>query len=250
MTTMPGLLVIGTDTGVGKTVVACGLARALLLRGVKVGVMKPVASGALRTHAGLVSEDARLLREAARAQYPMEWLNPVALEPPLAPVPAARLSGATVSLAAVEQAFRRIRAEHEVVIVEGIGGLLVPLVRGVTIAELGRRWGLTAVAVARTTLGTVNHTLLTIESARRRGLTVLGVVFNRAQGGPLGDDEMTGPAEVAAESGVADLGCLPRMDTSGGLDFDVLAAACERHLRVGTILSALRGTPGSDPSHP
>jgi len=238
--TVSGLFITGTDTGVGKTLVACALARALRNRGIDVGVMKPVASGAVERDGRLVSEDALMLREAARVEDPPDLVNPVLLGPALAPTAAAARSGARVDLEQINAAFRQLSDAHEVVLVEGIGGLLVPLIRGYAVAELASRFRLPLLLVARTRLGTINHTLLTLEAARRRSLPVAGVVFNRTDRGPVGEDELTGPPEIAAETGVADLGVFPRLETPDPPDFGLLAQACEQHVRVDTILSAIR----------
>ena len=233
------LLVTGTDTGVGKTLICCALARALRNRGMDVGVMKPVASGAVVDGDARISEDAALLQQAAQVDDPLDEICPVLIGPPLAPIPAAEMEGVRVRMDHVRRSFSRLAQEHEFLIVEGIGGLLVPLVRGLTVADLAGELNLPILIVARSKLGTINHTLLTIEAARARNLSVVGVVFNRLGSGPLGDDERTGPAEVVAESGVVDLGLFPWHGQSGPPDFARLAEACEEHLRVDTILSAV-----------
>jgi dethiobiotin synthetase len=233
---MKGLLVTGTDTGVGKTLVACGLARLMRRRGLNVGVMKPVASGASGSDAAIVSQDAVLLKEAAEVEDPLSDVNPIALGPPLAPVPAAEMSASVVDLDRVEAACERLSRLHACMVVEGIGGLLVPLTRGVTVADLANRFALGVLIVSRTTLGTVNHTLLTIEAARRRRLRILGVIFNRLQSGTLGEDEVTGPQEVAKESGVPILGLIPHLGLDVRSDFDMLAETCAQHLQLDTIM--------------
>ena len=239
---MAGVLITGTDTGIGKTLISCALARCFRDRGIDVGVMKPVASGGVRTADGLASEDAVLLCEAARVDDPLDRINPVVLAPPLAPVPAAAISAVAVDLKAVVEGFRWLSERHEIVLVEGVGGVLVPLVRGVTVADLARRLDLPAIVVSRTDLGTVNHTLLTIEALQRRDVRILGVVFNRLHGGDPGDDERTGPDEVFQESGTADLGRLPYHADLRPDDFQALARSCEEHIALDTILNALRDT--------
>ncbi len=218
-------LVTGTDTGVGKTVVAAGLAAALVRRGVDAGVMKPVATGARK-----ISPDARFLRRAAAARDPLETINPICLAPPLAPSMAARRP---INLRPVLAAWRRLSAAHGCVVVEGIGGLLVPIRRRYTVAHLARRLGLPLVIVARPSLGTINHAALTVLAARTFGLEVLGLVINHAGPGRRGLAERTNPAALEAETGVALLGEVPYLgrDPSRGLGhrtFDRIASRLEK----------------------
>jgi dethiobiotin synthetase len=179
---MAGIFVTGTDTGVGKTFVTCALARGLRAAGVDVGVMKPVETGV--TSAG--PEDAIALRAAAGVDDPLELICPLQYAMPAAPEAAARAEGCAVSMGVIEEAYATLRARHEITLVEGAGGLLVPFDSKTTMADLARRLGLPALLVARTSLGTINHTLLSIEVCERRGLDLLGVVFSHA-GGELSD---------------------------------------------------------------
>jgi dethiobiotin synthetase len=198
------LFVTGTDTGVGKTVVAAGIAAALRRRGVDVGVMKPFATGVRR-----VSGDAELLRRAAGADDPVDLVNPVRLGPPLAPSVAARLTGRRVDLRAVFSAFRSLASRHECLVVEGVGGLLVPVRDRVPVAEVARRMGLPILVVTRATLGTINHTLLTVLAARARGLRVLGLVINHPAKSRRGLAERTNPEALRRETGLPVLAQIP-----------------------------------------
>src|SRR5688500_18268633 len=119
---MRGLLVTGTDTGVGKTVVTGGIAAALVRQGVDVGGMKPFATGARRIGGRLVSEDAQFLRRAACVQDPLDRINPICLKPPLAPSMAAKVEKRRIDLRRVWSAWRTLSADHSMVIVEGVGG--------------------------------------------------------------------------------------------------------------------------------
>jgi dethiobiotin synthetase len=178
----PGLFVTGTDTGVGKTVVACALVRGLRRAGLDVGVMKAMETG-VGPQGPL---DAAALRDAAESPDPLEELCPLRFALPAAPNVAARHEGTAVDLTPVRRAFRRLASRHQAVIVEGAGGLLVPTTDDASMADLAAELGLPLVVVARAALGTINHTLLTLSEAQRRGLTVAGVVISHA-GGPLSD---------------------------------------------------------------
>jgi dethiobiotin synthetase len=173
-----GCFVTGTDTGVGKTVVGRALVRALRARGVDVGVLKPIETGV--GDAGPL--DAIALRAAAGVSDSLEDVCPQRFALPAAPTVAAAAEGRRVDLDAVDRAFARIAERRDFVVVEGAGGLLVPAAEGVTMGDLAARLSLPAIVVARAALGTINHTLLTLEAAASRDLEVLGVVISHADG--------------------------------------------------------------------
>lgn len=230
------VLVTGTDTGVGKTIVAAGLAAALARRGLDAGVMKPIATGGVHRRGRLVSADAEFLRRAAGVRDPLEWINPVCLEPPLAPSVASRLTRRPVDLRAVGKAFRILASTHDRLVVEGIGGLLTPLRERFTVAHLARRLGLPLIIVARPTLGTINHTALTVLAARTLGLNVLGLVVNHHARFPIGAAERTNPAVLESETAVPLLGEVPFLgrDPARALGHPVFGKMA---VRVGMISS-------------
>lgn len=176
-----GLFVSGTDTGVGKTVVACALVRALGARGIDVGVMKPVETGV--GDAGPL--DAQALRAAARVDDSLDLICPLRFPLPAAPSVAARAAGCTIDPGAIHEAFSMLQKRHDLVIVEGAGGLLVPLFQGpggLDMAGLASALDLPVLLVARACLGTINHTLLSVELIRSRGLDLAGVVISHSSG--------------------------------------------------------------------
>ena len=179
-----GLFVTGTDTGVGKTVVAAALAAWCRSRGMDVGVMKPVASGGRWVREGgrrrLVADDARALARAAGVRDPWALVNPVCFREPIAPWAAALRERRRIDLAELAGTFEELSGRHEFVIVEGAGGLLVPVSPEETMADLAARLKLPLLIIARAGLGTQNHTLLTLSCARARELPVSGVVLNHA----------------------------------------------------------------------
>jgi dethiobiotin synthetase len=164
-----GLFVTGTDTGVGKTLVTAAVALALRSRGVDAGVVKPVQTG---------EGDAPTLKALVGLEEELDEIAPFSYRAPLAPLVAARLEGRAPDLNEVADRVRGLAARHELTIVEGVGGLLVPVGDGWTVADLAADLGLPVLVVARAGLGTLNHTLLTLAEARRRGLEVTGVVLN------------------------------------------------------------------------
>ena len=208
---MRGFLVTGTDTGVGKTVVTGGIAAALARRGIDVGVMKPFATGARRVRGRLVSEDARFLRQASGVDDPLERINPICLQPPLAPSMASEVAKKPIRLGDVWTAWRELRARHSAMVVEGVGGLLVPLVTGLTVADLARRLKLPILIVTRPSLGTLNHTALTVHAARSFRLPILGLVINYAQPLRRSLAERLNPAALRKQTGLPILGEIPHL---------------------------------------
>ena len=223
-----GLFITGTDTGVGKTVVTAAMAAYLHQREVNVGVMKPVATGCVRRREGLVSEDGEFLAKAADAPESLDEITPVRFAEALAPTVAAARAGGEVDLAPVWAAWRRMRAAHEVMLVEGIGGLLCPVTRKMSVAEIAQRLALPLVIVARPNLGTINHTALTVEAARSRGLVVAGIVINRYNRDTEDVAQLTAPDEIQRATGVPVLCLVPDDPTTdfarGEVGQDVLAA--------------------------
>jgi len=223
-----GLFITGTDTEVGKTVVAGAIAAVLREGGHDVGVMKPVASGCLRRREGLVSEDAEFLAQVADAPEPLPEICPLCFAEPLAPTVAAARAGRAVDLTPVWDAWARLRKAHEVLLVEGIGGILCPVTETQSVADLARGFGLPVLVVARSGLGTLNHTAMTVEVARARGLEVAGVVVNRYHHDAPDLAEQTNPDEIQRLTGVPVLGLVPDDPATdpkaGAIGADVLAA--------------------------
>ncbi len=183
---MKDVFVTATDTGIGKTVVAAGLARGFRAVGVDVGVMKPIATGAYRRdlpdgNHELRSEDAELLVQAAGSKDDLSLVNPVCLEPPLAPLTASRLTDEEISLEKILTAYGTLHERHELMIVEGIGGLMVPIRENYFVADLIKDMELRAIVVARPGLGALNHTILTVKYAEEHGINVLGIIVNHAE---------------------------------------------------------------------
>ncbi len=174
-----GLFVTGTDTEVGKTLVAGAIARHLRKRGRRVAVFKPAASGCRRDRGQLVSSDAEFLAACADSGDPLSDIAPLRFAAPLAPNVAAQREGTPIDLEVMFDAYRRVTAEADLVIVEGVGGLLCPLSDELWVVHLARLMHLPLVIVSRAGLGTINHTLLTLHAARSAGLYVAGVVVNR-----------------------------------------------------------------------
>ncbi len=205
-----GLFVTGTDTEVGKTVIAGGIAKVLKARGRDVGVFKPVASGCHSDRGALVSKDAEFLAHCADSAQTLDHICPVRFREPLAPEVAVQRGAEPIELEVIREYYNRIASAKDVVIVEGIGGLLVPLGQDLSVADLAGQMDLPLLIVSNPQLGTINHTLLTIEAAKTRGLRVAGIIINSYVADTASVAEETNPAAIERASGVKVLAIVPR----------------------------------------
>lgn len=204
-----GLFVVGTDTGVGKTVFAAALVAALRGRGLKAGYMKPVASEGLPCEGRLVSPDALFVARIAGLRDPWDLINPVCFPGALSPLAAAQAAGQEVDLAPVGPALAALAQGHDLVVVEGVGGLLAPLSPEHLGADLVARLGLPALVVGRPGLGTINHTLLTLEALQHRDLEVWGFCYSGVRPGSGDPSFLTNARHTALFTRVPFLGTLP-----------------------------------------
>ncbi|MDA3130466.1 dethiobiotin synthase [Aliibacillus thermotolerans] len=170
-----GLFITGTDTGVGKTLITAALGRMLSEEGLDVRMFKPMMSGVKREDA---QSDAAILQKFVPGKLSLEQMNPFQFNAPLSPYMAAKKEGKSVSFQRVIEAWETIKNNHSYYLVEGAGGLAVPLGEHYTVADVAKALRFPLLIVARPTLGTVNHVLLTIEYAKTKGLDVLGVILN------------------------------------------------------------------------
>lgn len=184
-----GFFVTGTDTGVGKTLVACALLQALGARGIKVVGMKPVASGAAREGGRLVNDDVERLIAAGNIAAARDDVNPYCFEPPIAPHIAASRAGIVIELDHIAQGHARLARLAQVVVVEGVGGFHVPLGPGADTAQLASRLALPLVLVVGMRLGCINHALLTAQAIAAGGLVLAGWVANHVDPGMEAADE-------------------------------------------------------------
>ena len=171
--------VTGTDTGIGKTVVSCALAARARQLGLRVSAMKPIESGVVErrvSESGLAS-DADRLRAACGSTLPLSVVRPYALEEPLAPMIAAARTGVQIDIAVLDAALAQVEQDADVVLVEGAGGLLVPIDLRVSYLDLFARWQLPLLLVAGNKLGVLNHVLLTVRAAETAGVPVRAIVL-------------------------------------------------------------------------
>lgn len=222
-----GIFITGTDTGVGKTYVAAGIAEALRDM-LNVGVMKPVETGCPTRKGDLVPRDAYRLINASAVNDELDLVNPYRFSKPLAPYVAAGLEGTKISMSRIMKAFQTLNRRHEFLIVEGAGGVMVPLTKEVTFLDLAQVMRIPVLIVARPGLGTINHTLLTVAALRTRRIPMAGIVINYAQAQAQGIAEKTNPTTIEKISGVQILSSVPfnfRM-------FDSIVASLKRKASV------------------
>lgn len=229
---MKGLFITGTDTGVGKTIVTASLCRLLRQRGIDAVAIKAFATG-ITPEADWRDNDPMLLAAAMDNELPAEVLAPVRLTAPLSPYDAARITGGTFDLDAVAGAIENIAARHEFALVEGVGGVMVPLTEDVYVSDFAKRLGLPALVVARSRVGTVNHSLLTVNALRQAGVQVMGLLYTRAASGDLALDERVGP-ETACR--FAKAACFGYVNRAHGLEI------------AQTVDEAIAALPLDDPS--
>jgi dethiobiotin synthetase len=217
-----GWFVTGTDTGVGKTLIAAALTRALVARGLRVAVMKPVASGSDPTANGPRNSDALTLMAAANVTAPYEVVNPYCFLPAIAPHIAAREAGVIIDLALLRSRFDSLANGADCVIVEGAGGWLAPLGDTAAMADLPATLSLPVLLVVGLRLGCLNHALLTRESVLGRGMAFAGWIANGID--PHFERAAENLATLAARLGAPPLAGVPFLDRSDAAA-DLRAAA-------------------------
>ncbi len=232
-----GVFITATDTGVGKTVISAGLAMALKARGIRVGVMKPVATGCIGDNGRLVSSDAVYLFEAAENEY-APLTSPVRFKNPVAPSIASIYEQKEVDLDAIRKAYKELQKHYDFLIIEGIGGILVPIKKNYLVANLIREMGLPIVIVSHVSLGAINHTLLTVDSALMRGFPIKGIIFNRAPLVNYSLAELTNPRVIHELTGLPVLGTLPELENVDVERFRYgnLRAVFEERINIDAIL--------------
>ena len=219
-----GIFITGTGTEIGKTVIAGGLAAALKQAGTDVGVMKPISTGD--------TADALFLKHAAQVEDELSLINPIHLRHPLAPSVAARIEDREIDLSGVETAFAELQQRYDFVIVEGVGGIAVPIRDDFLVAQLIQQLALPILIVATTGLGTLNHTLLTVTFAQQFNIQIAGIVLNGLRSESAGLAEATNPVELEKLTGIPVVGVVPyqkQLDTPHP-DLTFLAEFTNQHI--------------------
>jgi dethiobiotin synthetase len=227
MSLKQGYFIAGTDTGIGKTLVSVALTRALVARGLRVAVMKPVAAGAIDTPSGPRNDDALELLAASNVGAAYDDVNPCLLALPVSPHLAARHSGVTIRPEPILSAQRRLAALSDCLIVEGAGGWLAPISAVETMGSLAEKMALPVILVVGLRLGCLNHALLTRAAIRSQGLPFAGWIANK-----MGEEMPLANANIeslAMRFGVSPLGTVPSGNPGAGEGVPAWAAeAAER----------------------
>lgn len=231
------LFITGTDTGVGKTFFTCALAAYLKASGYRVGVMKPAETGCIDRNGRLYAEDADFLKQASGSEQSIEQVCPYRLPEPLAPSIAAERAGVKISVDHLLDGLGDIKSAHDITLVEGAGGLMVPLLPSYTFADFASVAKLPVIVVAANKLGVINHLLLTLEHASCKGLLSLGYVLNQLESEPSLAAE-TNREVLAGLTGVRCLGELPFI-APGDTDETQILELFERELDLRVIESLL-----------
>lgn len=213
---IPGLFITGTDTEIGKTMIAGAIADWFRRHGAKVAVCKPAASGCVRRREGLVSEDAEFLAHCADTPFPLDLVCPQRFLEPLTPAIAAERAGTRLDWSAIQRSLDLMSRSSDLMIVEGVGGLMAPMDDRYTVLDIIQWLKLPAVVVARPNLGTINHTLLTVNTLRAHNVPVAGVVINRYPADTPPPAEETNPRAIERWGKVKVL-CLVPDDKPGQL---------------------------------
>ncbi|MEE8299031.1 MAG: dethiobiotin synthase [Thermodesulfobacteriota bacterium] len=217
MTKFPkGIFVTGTDTGVGKTVVTAAIAWNLTQAGKRVALMKPVQTGTIVSG----PTDIEFVQKVLGADYSLDVSCPYMFSDPVAPLVASMLVGERIDIKKIKDSYSRLSSDNDFVIVEGAGGLLVPILEDYFMSDLALELDLPVLIVTRPNLGTLNHTFLTLESAKKRGLDVAGIVISNFPWDP-GLPEQTNPELILSMTGDNILGVIPNDNSISVVNGDI-----------------------------
>lgn len=238
------IFVTATDTGVGKTLVTAALARTLTARGCSVGVMKPVETGVGTER----RSDAGRLKRAARVPDALDVIRPYGFRLPVAPLDASRSERRGIRIGAILRAYRRLRSQYEFLLVEGVGGVHVPITPTIDVVELIATMNASVLVVGRVGIGGVNHALLTLNALRSRNIPVIALVLNRttqARTAVARRQERSTAGLLRERAGVPLIGPLPYLPQADAC-FDrstaMLAAHREMTKLTRLVLASARGS--------
>ncbi|MCX8011565.1 MAG: dethiobiotin synthase [Desulfobacterota bacterium] len=231
-----GIFVTGTDTGVGKTIIAGGLAALFRKWGAKVGVMKPIETGCAQEDGRFIPADGLFLKEMAETDLPLETIVPYQFKEPLAPWVSAQREGMVIDLDLLVEKFKKIYQENDFVLVEGAGGILVPIGPNFFFLNLIKEFKLPVLIVSRAALGAINHTLLTLRVAQSEKITVAGIILNHISPEKTIASE-TNPQVISSLTTVPIWGAIPFYSNLRPQFFfrDAITQLIQRHLDLTFI---------------
>ena len=220
MTQHKGYFISGTDTNVGKTVVTACLLAFYRKQGINTGIMKPVETGVDPGCSSEANSDAKFLLEISGNRDTLEEVCPIRLKPAAAPLQAARMTNQSIDIDFIMENFHRLQAKHDQVLVEGIGGIMVPIKPDYLVSDLIKDIQLPLIIVSRIALGTLNHTLLTLKAAQQAEIEIAGIIMNRPKSRPLNKIELEQTALIQELSGIPILGECPFLGPISTEQFD------------------------------
>lgn len=230
---MKSYFVTGTDTGVGKTAITAALATSLRKRGIDVGVMKPIATGAPQK-TGFKSADVTLLHEATKVNDSEEAINPIFLPVPSSPYDATKALGLEIDVKIIHEKFQHLLKVHQMLLVEGIGGIMTPITKDFFVADMIKEMKLETIIVTRSTLGTLNHTLMTFRMCKEYGIAVKGMIINYFdEKGSLA--ERNAPSTLYEITGLPILGIIPFVKDYQKLD--AMTSIVEKNIDLNLLIS-------------
>lgn len=229
---MKSIFVTGTDTDVGKTWIAAGLARAIKNLGIDVGVMKPFSAGTPQ-NTGYKSEDVQILSNAAKVNDPEELVNPLFFTIPASPYTAVKNSSTKikVDIDLVLSCFKKLSKMHQMILVEGMGGIMTPVLKNYFITDLIKDLALDALIVTRNRIGSLNHTIMTCMMTKKFGIKVAGIIINGVD--PDGYDYQILKDDVEDIIGYSVIGFMPRLRN---FDIDLIANTIQKNFELKSLI--------------
>lgn len=231
-----GFFITGTDTGVGKTVIAAAIIKALQARGINACGMKPIETGCPRIGNDVYPSDGMFLKKIAGMDESIKYITPYCFETPVAPSLASEMEGKSVSINVIMQKFNGLLKKYHTVVVEGAGGLLVPIEKDYFVVDLVRELKLPMIVVSSPSLGTLNHTLLTVKYALKEGIRVSGIIVNFSRPPDSTISEETNPHMLQKLSPVPVIGTFPHL---GNLETETLEKSAQKYLNIEVILNQI-----------
>lgn len=229
-----GFFVTGTDTGVGKTVITGALIKAMQARGLKACGMKPIETGCRHVGEALHPSDGLFLKEIAGMDEDLNDITPLRFETPAAPLTASEIEGRELDIGIIKDKFNLLSQKYSFIVVEGLGGILVPIKKDYSVLDLIKELQLPLLIVSRPSLGTINHTLLTVNYALKEGINVAGIIinFNKPSDGTI--SEQTSPDIIKRLSRAPVIGIFPYLNN---LNAGTIEKAASKYLDIGLLFT-------------
>ncbi|GBE00215.1 ATP-dependent dethiobiotin synthetase BioD 1 [bacterium BMS3Abin07] len=231
-----GFFITATDTSVGKTIISAAMVRALNYLGYRTAAMKPIETGCNKIDDMLMPQDGLFLKNVSGMDENISDITPCTYENPLSPLAAGEIEGRTVDLAAILDAYNELTKRYDAIVVEGIGGISVPVTKDYFVSDLALQMGLPLIIVARPTLGTINHTLLTVHYAVAKGMEIAGIILNYSSEPEGGVDEDTDRKTLESVTDIPIIGVFPHL---ADFEEETIDRATMKSLNTGILKNHL-----------